>query len=103
VEAEEIGYAGHGPFSKRAKAAQPAPPPQQVVDPSAFTAFRFCAFVWDRAGFSAGQIVFGGKPESFDAPSSFEAESVPCFLWGNWRVALRNVTRLIQALTALGL
>jgi hypothetical protein len=62
VEAEEIGYAGHGPFSKRAKAAQPAPPPQQVVDPSAFTAFRFCAFVWDRAGFSAGQIVFGGKP-----------------------------------------
>ena len=30
MEADEIGYGEHGPFSKRAKAAQPAPPPQQV-------------------------------------------------------------------------
>jgi hypothetical protein len=44
VEAEEIGYAGQGPFSKRAKAAQPAPPPQQV-DPfavAAFSVLRVC-------------------------------------------------------------
>jgi hypothetical protein len=52
MELEELGADERGPISKRAKAAQPAPPtpPQQQVDPEpsyACREFRVLDWDWD--------------------------------------------------------
>jgi hypothetical protein len=56
MEAEDVGYDEHGPFGKRARAALPSPPPQQVDPrlPSYFSLFHLARLFGTRLSSARG-------------------------------------------------